>query len=168
VCALDASGYPIGFNIRARACSKQFHTLASHEGVGFKCVCASVGSQAKSLRVVVAALKEKSANDDTLIKVLQESGSGNLSKRLSLKSSLGTAGATAGQALAGTDGEAALEAQIQILQDRVKDRDQRIKEQEVTVLELTARLQETALASQQPSLQKRPSGIPVLVDAVDG
>eukprot|EP00884_Botryococcus_braunii_P019792 jgi/Botrbrau1/6497/Bobra.0034s0070.1 len=117
--------------------------------------------QAKSLRAVVAALKEKSNNDDILIKALQQSGAGKLTKKLSRKSSGSSTD------LAGPEGEAALQAHIQILQERVSDRDRSIKEQDEIILGLRALLHEAVQASAQADAVRRPSGVPILVDNVD-
>lgn len=145
--------------------------------------------QAKTMRVVVAALKDKSINDDKLISALREAGTCGVPSKLSRKSSLG-GGTTVLQPLSepsvgsvarreglaeslgrpDQDGDAVLHAQIRVLQERLAGRDRQVAELQDLLLQRNAQLAEGIRASgdgQGDEGLLPPSGVPVLVEDAD-
>lgn len=146
--------------------------------------------QAKAMRVIVAALKDKSVNDDKLIVALRQPGTGTgaVQSRLARKSSLSNGTATlqpsasvesaatreglAVSRSADQDGEAVLFAQIQVLQERLAGRDRQLAELQDLLMQRNAQLAEGFRASgdapgQDLARQYPPSGVPVLVEDAD-
>jgi hypothetical protein len=102
--------------------------------------------QVKSLKDAIAALRDKSTNDDQLIKALH--GVPPASTGLSKKGSFGATPAN----------DTALLAQIQLLQQRLADKDLQLTAQERSIAELRANAEQG---------QRLVSGGAVLVEGQD-